>query len=444
MARSVLFSLIALISQTPGLSICFAAVVMPTENSAFSVQAGEEDPTLTNRPMRTPHRMILTVGQGEGDLQGIDDKIIQAGIDYLDRLGGGVLQLLPGVYTMNNSVFLRPNITLKGSGESTILRKNASMVTPLVRDTDWYEYGVEVKNPAGFRPGCGLMLRSARKDWGFDVLRATVTEIKGNVIYFDRRTEENFWLGRNSTAATIFPILTAMNVDDVCIEDLVLDGNKEENENINGNYAGGVFIQYCNNWNFRNVVSRNYNGDGYSWQVCDDVHFLNCKSLDNANLGFHPGSGSQRPVIRDCISRGNSEGIFFCWGVSDGIAENCILSDNRKYGISIGHRDTDNVIRKCVIERNAEVGILFRDEGDNEFNAGHRNIIEECAIQDNTGPGIDIRWVTKDIIIRGNLFANTGGAVQKPAIRIGEKAGMVSLDGNRYVNTPVDVEDGRK
>ncbi len=47
--------------------------------------------TTTSRPLRTPHKLILTIGQDEGDLQGNDDKIIQAGIDYLNRLGGGTL-----------------------------------------------------------------------------------------------------------------------------------------------------------------------------------------------------------------------------------------------------------------------------------------------------------------------------------------------------------------
>ncbi len=418
------------------------ATVISGQSSGVNRQ-NEDDPTSTNRPMRKPHRLVLTVGQSEGDLRGTDDKIIQAGIDYLYRLGGGVLHILPGEYIMNNSVFLRPGITLRGSGENTVLKKGPGAVTPLVRDSDWYEYGVEVESTDGFKPGSGIMLRSERKDWGYEVLRATVTEISGNVIYFDQRTEENFWLSGNSTAATIFPILTAMNVDNVCIEDIVLDGNKERNENINGNYSGGVFIQYCNNWIFKNVVSRNYNGDGYSWQVCDDVHFINCKSLDNANLGFHPGSGSQRPIIRNCESRGNSQGIFFCWGVSDGIAENCILSDNRQYGVSIGHRDTDNIIRNCVIERNGEVGILFRDEGDNEFNAGHRNTIDACTIRDNAGPGIDIRWVTRDIIIQGNIFANTGEVVQKPAIRIGEKAGAVRMENNEFRNSPDAIKDLR-
>ena len=49
--------------------------------------------------MRNRQTFVLTVGQTEGDLQGKDDKIIQAGIEYLDRLGGGTLRLLPGTYT---------------------------------------------------------------------------------------------------------------------------------------------------------------------------------------------------------------------------------------------------------------------------------------------------------------------------------------------------------
>ena len=50
----------------------------------------------TNRPMTERQEMVLTVGQGEGDLQGSDDKVLQAGADYLHRLGGGILQILPG------------------------------------------------------------------------------------------------------------------------------------------------------------------------------------------------------------------------------------------------------------------------------------------------------------------------------------------------------------
>lgn len=414
--------------------------------ATFSTQTSDGQPVAaTNRPMREPKHMVLTVGQDRGDLRGADDKIIQAGVEYLNTLGGGTLVILPGVYEMRNSVYLSPNITLRGSGEKTVLKKASGVETRVVRDSDWFEYGVQVDSTEGFSPGGGIMLRSStgEGDWEFDVLQATITAIEGNVIYLDRMTDTNFWVEDEATAGTIFPILTAENVDDVVVEDIVLDGNRDNNEHINGNFAGGVFIQSCNRWRFRNVVSRNYNGDGFSFQVCDDIHFQNCKAINNAGLGFHPGSGSQRPIFLNCESHGNNLGLFFCWAVSDGIAENCVLSENKKFGISIGHRDTDNVIKNCKIERNGEVGILFRAE-EEEFQCGNRNRIENCIIRDNGGNkpgiGIDIQGQTEDITITNTKFENTSGEKQKIGIRISADAERIILKNNIFDNTPVNVE----
>ncbi|MBN2314022.1 MAG: right-handed parallel beta-helix repeat-containing protein [Sedimentisphaerales bacterium] len=396
-----------------------------------------QSPTSTNRPMRDRQLPILTVGQNEGDLQGKDDKVIQAGIEYLHRLGGGTLRILPGVYDLHNAVHLRPHITLRGSGEETILKKNSSVVKNLVRDSDWFEYGVQVSDVQGFVPGGGIMLRTKTGpgEWQYDVLRATITAIQGNVLFLDRLTEENFWIEKNATAATIFPIFTAEHVDNVVVEDLVLDGNRDQNEHINGNFAGAVFIQHCNKWTFKNVTAHNYNGDGYSFQVCDDIHFQDCKAINNADLGFHPGSGSQRPVFQNCLSQGNSQGIYFCWSVSDGIVENCSLSKNKRYGISIGHRDTDNVVRGCTIEHNGEIGILFRN-GESEFRLGHRNRIEHCLIRNNgtdgKGIGIDIRGKTQDITVQNTRFINTIGENQKEGIRISDEAERIVLRNNIF------------
>jgi len=410
--------------------------------------AGKKTSTSTNRPMRNRQDLVMTVGQTEGDLRGDDDKVIQAGIEYLHRLGGGTLEVLPGVYNLRNAIYLRPNITLRGSGEETILRKAGSVVTALVRDSDWFEYGIQVADTKGFVPGAGVMLRSktGEGDWQYDVLRATVTAIEGDIIFLDRLTEENFWLEKDATAATIFPLLTAEHVDDVVVEDIVLDGNRDENEHINGNFAGAVFIQHCNRWSFKNVTSRNYNGDGFSFQVCDDIRFLNCKAINNSDLGFHPGSGSQRPIFQNCLSRGNSQGIFFCWSVSDGLAENCMLSQNSRYGISIGHRDTDNIIRQCTIERNGQVGILFRNEA-NEFRSGSRNKIENCIIRDNgskdQGFGIDIQGKIRDIAVHNTRFENAAGKNQNIGIRIGREAERIMLQGNTFENCPVQIKDLR-
>ena len=412
----------------------------------------QQDILGTNRPVRTPRQLILTVGQDKGDLQGKDDKIIQAGIEYLHRMGGGVLQIYPGIYDMNNALYLHPNITIRGSGENTVLRKTDGVITSIIRDVDWYEYAVQVENVKGFVTGGGIMLRSRidSSDWAYKIFRGTIKSFEGDVIFLDNMPYENFWVNKEVSAATIFPILTAIEeTDDVLIEDIVLDGNKSNNELINGNYAGAVFIQNCDNWSFNNVTAQNYNGDGYSFQVCDDVHFDNCKSLNNSGLGFHPGSGSQRPVFRNCTSTGNDQGIFFCWGVTYGLAENCILSNNQKYGISIGHRDTDNIIMGCRIENNGEVGIFFREpSGDNDFRAAHRNTIENCDINDNggdeSGIGIDIKGETKDISIRKNRIGNTNTQnLQKTGIRISEKSKRITLEENTFMDSPVEIEDHR-
>lgn len=393
--------------------------------------------------MRVPQKLTLTVGQTQGDLQGKDDRVIQAGIDYLERLGGGTLRILPGTYELKNAVYLRSRIVLSGSGETTILRKTASTVTSLIRDSDWYEYGVQVRDPAGFAPGVGVMLRTSTGpgEWQFDVLRATITAVEGDVLFLDRITGENFWIQDDATAATIFPLLTAEGVDDVEIENLVLDGNRDHNEHINGNFAGAVFIQRCDRWQFRNVTARDYNGDGFSFQVCDGIHFDSCQSLNNAGLGFHPGSGSQRSIFHNCTAKGNSQGIFFCWGVCDGLAENCTLSDNRQFGVSIGHRDTDNVIKSCTIERNGEVGVLFRHE-EPGFRCGHRNRIEACTIRNN-GIGIDIQGKTQDIEIINTKFDGVADDKQKAAIRIGKEAERITLAGNSFAGCPTQIEDLR-
>ena len=399
----------------------------------------------SNRPWRKPVPLTLTVGQEAGDLRGDDEKPLQAGVDYLHRLGGGTLQILPGVYTLRNAIHLAPHITLRGAGAATVLRMAPSVTTALVRDSDWYEYVVQVQDAAGFAPGGGIMLSTKNEQGVPKYLFATVTAVQGNLVFFDQRTEACFWRSGESTASTLFSLLSGRNVDDVRIEELVLDGNRAACGQVNDNYGAAVFLQYCNRWEFREVTARNYHGDGFSFQVCDDIHFEGCQALDNADLGFHPGSGSQRPRFRRCTARGNSQGLFFCWGVSDGQAEDCVLSGNLRYGISLGHRDTDNLIRGCTVEGNAEVGILFRQERQ-QFFSGDRNRIEACLIRDNgpadSGVGIDVRWLTREVTIRGCRFENRSGR-QVTGIRIGAEVGEVRLAENVFSPCRAEVEDLR-
>ena len=49
---------------------------------------------------------------------------------------------------------------------------------------------------------------------------------------------------------------------------------------------------------------RGYNGDGISFQQSNDVTVTRCTSEQNTGLGIHPGSGAQRPAVREGVARG--------------------------------------------------------------------------------------------------------------------------------------------
>ena len=411
------------------------------------------EPT-ANRTRSTPGHLTLTVGQastgekGRGghraDLRGDDDKVLQAGADYLNRLGGGVLHVLPGEYEMRNALFLHTGLTLRGSGDDTVLRKAPSVCSPLVEDSDWYENRVTVADPAGFTKGCGLMLRTYREGRIHEVVKRTVLDVRGSDLVLDRRLLRNSWIEDGATAATLFPLVTAREgVRGVVVEDLVLDGNAGQNEEINGNYAGAVFLQECDAFSFTRVTARNYSGDGYSFQVCDDVRFDTCRAEGNANLGFHPGSGSQRPLFRNCVSRGNAQGIFFCWGVSDGLVDHCECADNRDYGISIGHRDTDNRIAHTHLASNHKVGLLFREQ--TQYRGPHRNLVEYCTFEDNgfaeDGVGLDVRGLAEDNVVRNCRFLDSGQGRQKVGVRVGPEAKRTRLTANTYSGMETDIAE---
>lgn len=91
---------------------------------------------------------------------------------------------------------------------------------------------------------------------------------------------------------------------------------------------------------------REYNGDGISFQQSKDVRVLKRACERNGGKGLRPGGGSQRPVIRDCRSACSvDDGFFFSWRVRNGLVENREFIENGGYGISIGHKKSDNLVQ---------------------------------------------------------------------------------------------------
>lgn len=391
------------------------------------------------------HSVSISVGPKDADIIGATDKAVQAAIDYVTRLGGGTVRLKAGTYTLRNSVFLQAHLRLVGEGAKTVLIKEPSVTSPLAEDSDWYDQEITLASPNGFEMGDGVCLLSKDDKTGKKtVLKRTLVARTGSRFKLDRALRENLWQMHNATAATLFPLLTGEFIENVVIENLVLDGNRAHNDNLDGNYAGCIFIQDCNDITIRKVHARNNNGDGISWQICHDVTVEDCLSENNAGLGLHPGSGSQRPVMRRNTLRNNDIGLFFCWGVKYGLAEANQIEGNR-VGISIGHRDTDNLVTGNSVRGSKDQGLLFRPERGPAF-AGHRNRIENNVLIDNgseKSPAIEVKGGTQDVIITGNRIEHTA-SLNAPGIRLGAETRGIVIEGNCIKGFAQDIEHSDK
>ncbi|MFO1438647.1 MAG: right-handed parallel beta-helix repeat-containing protein [Verrucomicrobiaceae bacterium] len=377
--------------------------------------------------------LTITVGTRDADIVGSDQRAIQAAVDHVARLGGGTVRILAGTYRLRNAVFMQSGVHLIGEGEKTLLIKEPSTTTPLKLDSDWYDQEITLHDATGFRVGDGICLRAKDAKTGRQtVLKRTLIARSGNRFKLDKPLRENLWQMNDATCSTLFPMLSGEFVDDLRIENLVLDGNREHNAELDGNYAGCIFLQDCNRVHIRSVTARNNHGDGISWQICHDVVVENCVSENNKNLGLHPGSGSQRPIIRNNTLRGNDIGIFFCWGVKYGLAEQNTIEGNR-VGISIGHRDTDNLITGNTIRGSKLNGVLFRPERGPDF-AGHRNRIEHNTFIDNAPEGgavIDIQGGTESITIRDNTFTETRSGKKRELVKQGPDTKQIVVEGSQ-------------
>lgn len=377
-------------------------------------------------------RLAITVGPEKADLNGTSDRVLQAAVDYVARLGGGTVRILPGTYRLRNSVFLASRVRLVGAGAGTVLIKADSMASPLAADSDWYDQEITLASAAGFEVGDGVCLRAKNPHSnGQTVIKRTLVARQGGRFKLDRPLRENLWQMGEASAATLFPILSGEGVADVEIENLVLDGNKERNANLDGNYAGCIWLQDCSRVVIRGVTARNYNGDGLSWQVCHEVVVEHCVSAGHTGLGFHPGSGSQRTVIRHCRAENNDIGLFFCWGVKYGLAEQNQLVGNR-VGISIGHRDTGNLVAGNQVVNSRETGILFRPERDASF-AGNHNLILSNRVENSggeNGVAIDVQGPTQDVVLRQNELIETRQPGRRVAIRLGRDTRNIRLETN--------------
>jgi hypothetical protein len=378
--------------------------------------------------------LVITVGGPSADISGFTSQAIQIALDAVKARGGGMVKLNPGTYQIIGPVRLSSNTSLIGSGKSTVLKKCDGFKTSFIIDADWGMLKAVVKDASGFKIGMGIQLFDDSHNQAWDVTTAVITDIHDNVIYFDNRTVNDYLASLNGTITNGCSIIEAVDVENVKIADLMIEGNKTTNDNINGCRGGGIYIHKSKNCTVENVRINEFNGDTYSWQITENITIRGCEASNGGGLGFHPGTGSDHSIVENCISHHNSgDGIFLCWRVQNGIFRNNTVYSNGDNGISIGHKDTDNLFENNHVYENAHHGVLFRSE--NEQNSGHRNTFTNNVIEnngmENESAGFYIGGETHDITITNNTIRSTGKGNQTTAILVGKKSSKVTAKDNQ-------------
>lgn len=383
-------------------------------------------------------RIEVAVGHTDGDLRGPD--AIQAAVDRVASLGGGTVRVGPGRWMLRNAVRLRSGVRLVGTPGRTTLRAMEGTRSLLRLDGDANEMQVTPEEPERFRPGDGVVIRDEHFAGAFTITTATLL----------RRTEEgaftiseplylDYMVRRKAVLELAFPLVGGWGIEDASVEDLILEGEPKGRPVLDGCRLAGVYLFRCRRVSVLRCSIRGYPGDGVSFQVSDDVRVDDCVAEDNGGHGLHPGSGATRPVLKGNTARRNAgDALFVCWRVRHGLFEGNLLESSAKSGISIGHKDTDNVFRSNRILGNGGPGIDFRKES--EAMGAHRNCFENNEILDNRGPAIRIEGTHHDLVFKNNTLGRRAPPAESPGLLLPEGHPEPSWSSNRVSNVTAEFE----
>lgn len=393
------------------------------------------------------NRTVTVAQSGAADVVGADSAALRKAAALLRA--GDTLMIGAGTYQMDNSLVIPSGVTVRGVAGKTILRKSPGVESLLAEDGDYGETYLPVEQPEKFRPGMGVAILDDTLNSGWDISISTVAAVEGRTLRIDPMTLRDYDRQRlHARVRNTFPILCALDAENVVFEDLVVDGNKDQNAYIDGCRGGAIYLYRVRNAIVRNCIARDYNGDGISFQITDGVQVVNCESHGHTGYGVHPGTGSARPVVRDCRLHDNGRvGLFLCWRVRHGQFTGNVIEDNGQYGVSIGHKDTDNEFLNNTVARNGFAGVYFRKES--FANSGHRNTFRNNKVLDNGGEragyGFYILPEAGEIVIEENQIAETraqGGAQRYGIYKVAGAGAVRTANNTMSGHASGDYQEG--
>ncbi len=375
----------------------------------------------------------ITVGGPDADIGGFNNQSIQFAIDAVARTGG-VVKLNPGTYEIAAPVQMKSNVKLTGSGEATVLKKTKGFQTYFIVDADYGQLKLTVENPDGFEIGMKVQITDKNQNSCWDVSTAYITDIQDNVIYIDAYLINDYRADQGGLISNASSVIEIIGAENVSVSNLTADGNRAENFKADGCNSAGILILKSKRITVDNVHVKDFNGEGISWQITENVTVKNSEIRGSGNTGLHPGTGSPFSLIENNdVHNNDMDGLFICWRVYQSQVKGNKFHHNGRYGICTGHKDTDVVFEGNHIFNNENDGINLR--GESEANAPHRNTFVKNIIENNGtnggGYGFSINSPAQDLLLKDNIFRSTEQKTQKAAVYIQAGGSEPKLENNQ-------------
>lgn len=372
---------------------------------------------------------VITVGGENAEIAGYTNQSIQFAINAVAKTGGTV-KLNPGVYDIKAPVQMKSNVKLVGSGRETILKRGGGVQTRYVVDADFGELKLTVENSDGFEIGMKVQVTDDENSSCWNVSTAYVSDIVDDIIYIDNGLIRDYRSDKNGLISNASSVIEAIGVENASISNLTADGNRTENFFADGCNSAGILILRSKKVTVDNVHVKDFNGEGISWQITENVTIKNSEISGSGNTGLHPGTGSPFTTIENNdIHNNDRDGLFICWRVYDSKVSNNKFHNNGRFGICTGHKDTDVVFWGNHIYGNKNDGVNLR--GEREPNAPHRNSFINNIIENNVGYGFSINSRASDLLLKDNVFKNSA-KTQKAAIYIYEGGSTPKIENNVF------------
>ncbi len=375
----------------------------------------------------------ITVGGENADVSEFTNQSIQFAIDAISKTGG-IVKLNPGIYNIVAPVQLKSNVKLIGSGKATVLKRGVGVQTKYIVDADFGELKLSVENSDGFEIGMKVQVTDDGNSGCWNVSTAYISDIVDNIIYIDKGLIRDYRSDKNGLISNASSVIEVIDAENASVSNLTVDGNRAENYFADGCNSAGILILRSKKITVDNVHVKDFNGEGISWQITENVTIKNSEISGSGNTGLHPGTGSPFSVIENNdVHNNDHDGLFICWRVYQSRVVGNKFHNNGRFGICTGHKDTDVIFEANHIFENKSDGVHLR--GERESNAPHRNTFVKNIIENNStggdGYGFSINSRARDLLLKENIFKNSA-KTQKAAIYIYPNGSTPKLENNQF------------